>query len=300
MYKKNELHTDEFGRHSGVLELIKPYGVSSQDLVNFCRRVFSTRKIGHTGTLDPLAQGVMLLLVGKSTSLSQILMNKSKSYSFTIVFNCTSPTLDLEDFKPVTDQFILTCATISEAVVKFPKKYLQSLPAFSAAKINGTKIYSLARNSEKFEIDKSQTGYEKLIVTKNNSIKNFNLPQREAIISHIEINHCKEEVMKNILVHYSFRDDIFSPEVIDQLSDEQMQRYVNEINYLRKKSEENLSKLFNKITVSYLDNTFMTLKMKMTVNSGFYIRKFCEDLAVSINPKLKAVAALITREEIFI
>lgn len=127
----------------------KPIGPTSHDLVARARRLFGTRRVGHAGTLDPLASGVLLLLVGDATKLSQFLVGADKAYLAWVAFGAGTPTLDAEG--PVVeraDAGDLDAAAVEAALPPFLHLREQRPPAFSAIKRGGEAGYRAARRGE--------------------------------------------------------------------------------------------------------------------------------------------------------
>jgi len=133
----------------GVIVIDKPAGPTSHDVVAVMRRRMRGRKVGHTGTLDPLASGVLPLVIGKATRLAQFLSSAEKEYEAHIELGVTTTTLDrggdVVARERVRTASELTTAMIEEAVAEFRGTYLQQPPAFSAKKIDGDRAYDLAR-----------------------------------------------------------------------------------------------------------------------------------------------------------
>ena len=131
-----------------VVGVDKPVGMSSHDVVNRCRRIFGERRVGHTGTLDPLASGVMVVCVGPSTRLDAHLTLDDKRYVARIVFGASTETDDAEGQITRTgtpDERILTPAYAREVLASFVGEQKQLPPAYSAIKVAGTKAYEAAR-----------------------------------------------------------------------------------------------------------------------------------------------------------
>jgi tRNA pseudouridine55 synthase len=135
----------------GVIVIDKPAGPTSHDVVAVMRRIVRGRKVGHTGTLDPLASGVLPLVIGKATRLVQFLSSAEKEYEAEIELGVTTTTLDRGGEVVTRDRARtvseLTPAMIEEAVAEFRGTYLQQPPVFSAKKIDGDRAYDLARRS---------------------------------------------------------------------------------------------------------------------------------------------------------
>ena len=136
---------------SGVLIVNKPSGMTSHDVVNSVRRLFHTRRVGHTGTLDPMATGVLVMLLGSATRLSQYMFNDEKRYQGTIRLGLETSTYDAEGevvaVKPVDVGFV----EIQTAVTRFQGKHAQIPPMYSAIKVHGQKLYNLARQGKTIE-----------------------------------------------------------------------------------------------------------------------------------------------------
>src|SRR5918992_1677739 len=129
----------------GVSVIDKPAGPTSHDVVAVMRRRVRGRKVGHTGTLDPLASGVLPLVIGKATRLAQFLSSAEKEYEAQIELGVSTTTLDRggevvprDRLRSVSE---LTQQMIEEVVAEFRGTYLQQPPAFSAKKIDGDRAY---------------------------------------------------------------------------------------------------------------------------------------------------------------
>lgn len=132
----------------GFLNLYKPQAMTSHDCVGIIRRVLQTRKVGHGGTLDPLAQGVLPLAVGRATRLLPYL-GSGKAYEAVIRFGLTTTTDDLEG-TVLTQQPAqsLTLDTVKAALPQFEGTLQQIPPAFSAIQVEGRRLYDLARRGQ--------------------------------------------------------------------------------------------------------------------------------------------------------
>jgi tRNA pseudouridine55 synthase len=131
----------------GLLVVDKPVGPTSHDVVSRVRRILGERRIGHTGTLDPLASGVLLLVVGRATRLAQFLNADAKQYDATIRLGFATDTCDALG-RPTTSTYAGAMPTrerIEEALQAFRGTFAQQPPAFSAKKIEGRRSYRLAR-----------------------------------------------------------------------------------------------------------------------------------------------------------
>jgi len=130
---------------AGIVNLYKPRGRTSAQYVYRLRGIFGIRKIGHAGTLDPFADGVLLACLGRGTKLVESLMGLGKHYQTTLRLGVTNATFDTErPFDPVDVAVPPTTEQVAEAVARFVGDVEQVPPAFSAVKIDGVPSYKLA------------------------------------------------------------------------------------------------------------------------------------------------------------
>ncbi len=137
----------------GVLIIDKPAGITSHDVVARVRRILKTRRIGHTGTLDPFATGVMVILVGKATRLAQFLDKDAKEYEAVVRFGFETDTGDLTGSKKakVKSKKFISVDEVENVLPSFRGEIEQTPPMFSAKKVNGKKLYEFARKGIEIE-----------------------------------------------------------------------------------------------------------------------------------------------------
>ena len=143
---------------SGILNIDKPAGVSSARVVAQVKRLLPRgTKIGHAGTLDPFATGVLLLLVGKATKLCERLMSEAKQYVATVKLGATTETLDPETPEVVRRGVVpMTREQVEQVLPRFVGEIEQMPPVYSALKIGGRPAYQLAREGEAVELKTRQ------------------------------------------------------------------------------------------------------------------------------------------------
>ena len=132
----------------GVLVVDKPEGLTSHDVVAAARRILGEKRIGHTGTLDPLATGVLPLACGRATRLVRFLTASDKDYDATIRFGLTTDSYDITGEETSRSAVRPTRERLDEALASLRGDYLQMPPAYSAKKVAGRRAYDLARNDE--------------------------------------------------------------------------------------------------------------------------------------------------------
>jgi len=137
---------------NGVLFINKPSNMTSRDVVNKISKIYQTKKVGHTGTLDPLATGVLIVCLGSYTKLVNMLTSKEKTYETTMRLGLCTETGDITGEVIEEEESKVTKETIENTFISFPREYDQQVPIYSAVKINGKKLYEYARNNEKVQL----------------------------------------------------------------------------------------------------------------------------------------------------
>ncbi len=157
----------------GILIVNKPPGMTSHDVVNFVRRKFGLKKVGHSGTLDPMASGVLVMLIGKSTKLSSQFINEDKEYEATLTLGIVTDTGDCQG-RVIRNSF---------SAIQYPREKLEIIfaefegeieqipPMVSALKYKGTRLYKLARQGIQIKRKARKVKILKLQIT------DVNLPQ---------------------------------------------------------------------------------------------------------------------------
>lgn len=135
----------------GLVVVDKPAGWTSHDVVGKLRRVYGTRRVGHAGTLDPMATGVLLVGIGRATRLLRFLQTEGKAYRAEITFGVATDTLDAEGEVTETHDVALTAGALRGALAGFVGEIDQVPPMVSAIKVGGRKLYELARQGQEVE-----------------------------------------------------------------------------------------------------------------------------------------------------
>jgi tRNA pseudouridine55 synthase len=153
---------------NGQMVLInKPLRWTSFDAVRKIRNLIRIKKVGHAGTLDPLATGLLIICTGKFTKKINEYMAKEKEYTGTFTLGATTPTYDLEseptNFKPTGD---ITGEAIQNAILQWTGEIMQVPPAHSAIKIGGQRVYELARQGKEVQIEPRKVTIHEFVITK--------------------------------------------------------------------------------------------------------------------------------------
>lgn len=132
----------------GILNFYKPRGKTSFQIVSLVRRLTQTKRVGHAGTLDPMAEGVLVVLLGRATKLSERLMASEKTYRGEITLGLRTETADITG-RILEEKIVplLSSDQITESLQSFVGKIVQKTPPYSAMKVGGKRLYELARQN---------------------------------------------------------------------------------------------------------------------------------------------------------
>jgi len=148
---------------NGVLLLNKSAGPTSHDMVDRIRQLTGIRRVGHAGTLDPFATGLLVMLLGSATKISNFLLNQDKTYSAEITFGTATDTMDLTGEVVETSETPLPARdTLENVLAGFVGDFLQTPPMYSAKKVNGRPLYVAARRGEEVQRESKQVQIESL------------------------------------------------------------------------------------------------------------------------------------------
>lgn len=141
---------------NGLIIINKPTNMTSRDVVNILCKKLQTKSIGHIGTLDPIATGVLVCLIGKYTKLTNILMNHDKEYIASFKLGLLTDTLDITGKILKEDSYNINKEKVERVLNSFIGTYNQEVPIYSAVKINGKKLYEYARQNEQIDLPKRE------------------------------------------------------------------------------------------------------------------------------------------------
>jgi tRNA pseudouridine55 synthase len=169
--------TKESFEQGQVLLIDKPFRWTSFDVIGRTRKLINVRKVGHAGTLDPLATGLLIVCTGKFTKRINEFMAQEKEYTGTFTLGATTPTYDLEsepeNFQPID---AITPELIKAATIPFTGAIQQIPPAHSAIKVDGKRVYELARQGKEVKLE-----------PRNVTIKEFEITAIEMPVVHFRV-----------------------------------------------------------------------------------------------------------------
>lgn len=155
IYENNYTLEEYLTNYSGIILVNKEKGMTSFDVVNKISNLFGIKRIGHTGTLDPIAEGVLIVAMGKATKVVELLTATYKEYIATVKLGVKTDTLDITG-TIIGEKAIPELFNLEDVLKSFKKTYLQEVPIYSAVKVRGKKLYEYARNNEYVELPKKE------------------------------------------------------------------------------------------------------------------------------------------------
>ena len=146
----------------GIVLINKEKNCTSRDVVNQVSKILKTKKIGHTGTLDPIATGVLVLCIGKATKLVEVITSYDKEYEAEVILGIKTDTKDITGKILKEEKAIISKENIEKCLKQMIGTYNQTVPIYSAVKINGKKLYEYARNNEEIKLPKRKVTIKEL------------------------------------------------------------------------------------------------------------------------------------------
>jgi len=164
-----EEYLDNF---QGIILVNKEAGMTSFDVVNEISHIFGIKKVGHTGTLDPLAEGLLIIAIGKATKIVELLTVEDKEYIAGVRLGISTDTYDITG-KILRTVLVPENYDLKKILNSFRKTYFQEVPIYSAIKVNGKKLYEYARNNQEVELPKKEVTIKEieLLEHKQNDFK---------------------------------------------------------------------------------------------------------------------------------
>ena len=167
IYQNNLTLEEYLNDFAGILYINKPKDVTSFDVVHEISKLFGIKKVGHTGTLDPIAEGVLIVCLGKATKIVELLTAEDKEYIAEVELGYETDTYD-NTGKVLRKKIVEENLPIEEIIKSYKKTYLQEVPIYSAVKVNGKKLYEYARNNQKIECPKKEVTIKEIELLEKN------------------------------------------------------------------------------------------------------------------------------------
>lgn len=227
----NHLTLEEYlNDFNAVLYVNKKKGMTSFDVVNEISNLFGIKRVGHTGTLDPLAEGVMLVCIGKATKIVELLTSKDKEYIAEVQIGIKTDTLDITG-NILEEKEVENNLKIKETLNHFKKTYLQEVPIYSAVKVHGKKLYEYARKNIEVELPKKEVTIKEIeLLSSNNNTFKFKCLVTKGCYIRSLIKDIGEELetlvtMKNLTRTKQGNISIMNTNTLEEIANNQFKYY---------------------------------------------------------------------------
>ena len=256
----------------GFLIINKPLGYTSRDVVNKVGKYLNTRKIGHTGTLDPKASGVMILALGKALKMCELMSNHDKEYIAEVILGIETDTLDMDTNATILKEVDVKIGdnAIKEAVDCFNGTYMQTVPKYSAIKVSGRKLYEYARSNTPVELPKKEVTINDISIISEISHRD------NKVYFTIKCNVSKGTYIRSLV--RDIGDKLGYPAVINSLTRTKQGIFSIDDSYTLSDIENNNYKLIS-ITEAFPNISTVTVDINMAkkVKNGVVLDKFFDD-----------------------
>ena len=272
---------------NGILIVNKPLDFTSRDVVNKVGGILKTKKIGHTGTLDPIATGVLVLCVGNTTKLCEVLTSEYKEYIATIKLGFKTDTLDITGNTLETKEYNVNEKQIKEVLNSFLGKSTQTTPIYSAVKVNGKKLYEYAREGKEIELPKREINITNIELL---SYKNDEIVFKTTVSKGTYIRALIDDICKKLNTVGTMSSLIRTKQGIFNIEESFTITDIEKANYKLISLEEAL-KTFEQITIN--DNLYNAVKNGAIINKIFKDDKAC----LIYNNKIVAIYKTYDKDE---
>lgn len=276
---------------NGIILIDKPKDYTSRDIVNIVSKKLQTKKVGHTGTLDPLATGLLVLCIGKTLKLSELLVSTKKEYIATMTFGIETDTLDITGniVKRDFNHKKITTKDIETVLKKYTGKIIQEVPKYSSVKVNGKKLYEYARKGEEVALPKRE-------------VEIFNIEPLSEINNKTFTFKCT--VSKGTYIRSLIRDIGVSLGTYATMSDLRRTKqgiFNIEDAYTLEDIENNNYKILDAKDVLKLPKVIVDKNLEFKVKNGQVLTKFFEeDKAMIINQNNELLAIYQKKDDTYV
>lgn len=276
---------------NGIILIDKPKDYTSRDIVNIVSKKLQTKKVGHTGTLDPLATGLLVLCIGKTLKLSELLVSTKKEYIATMTFGIETDTLDITGniVKRDSKTKKITTKDIETVLKKYTGKIIQEVPKYSSVKVNGKKLYEYARKGEEVALPKRE-------------VEIFNIEPLSEINNNTFTFKCT--VSKGTYIRSLIRDIGVSLDTYATMSDLRRTKqgiFNIEDAYTLEDIENNNYKILDAKDVLKLPKVIVDKNLEFKVKNGQVLTKFFkEDKAMIINQNNELLAIYQKKDDTYV
>lgn len=287
---------------SGVIIINKEIGPTSQGVVNRVKRIFGASKAGHTGTLDPMATGVLPVLIERGVKASEFMLSSDKHYVATLLLGRTTDTEDVTGETLTESEDIPSESDVLAVVSSFVGKYMQTPPMYSALKVGGRKLCDLAREGKTVEREAREVTIHSLVAEKINE-REYTLDVRCSKGTYIRTlcadigarlgsGGCMKTLCRASASGFTL-DDAHTLGELENMTDEEREKCIFPVEYIFRNLEEVLlPPFFSRLAHSGLEIYLKKIKLDLPVGTrvrlsdenGFFalgeVREYEEGLAI--------------------
>ena len=249
---------------SGFVNIIKPTGASSSNIVCMVKKILKEKKVGHLGTLDPAASGVLPIAFGKATKFFDYFLKKDKEYVAVVKFGVETDTLDSFGLITKTEDVLIKKSDIQNVLSEFTGKIKQVPPKYSALKIDGKKACDLARNGEEFSLKAREIDIYsiELLGEEEKNVFRFKVHCSSGTYIRTLFNDIAKSLdtvsTTSIIIRtrsgrFNIKDAITPDEFEKSLQTISVQELFSDLKTVNVKNEEVLKKLLNGVKLTYDD-----------------------------------------------
>lgn len=277
---------------NGILLVNKPAGVTSRDVVNKVSNLLGTKKVGHTGTLDPLATGVLVLCIGSATKLVEILTSTTKEYIAEMILGIKTDTYDITGNILGDNKIIKSEEEIRNVLMSMQGTYEQEVPIYSAVKIDGKKLYEYARENKSIELPK------RMVTISDIKLLNYGQDEEYTKFSF----QCK--VSKGTYIRSLVRDIGYSLGTVatmEELKRTSLGKFKLENSYTIDDIKNNNYKILDIKEVLDLPKIKVDSTLEKKIRNGQVLKKFFNDnMAIITNAKDEVLAIYQVKDEFYV
>lgn len=276
---------------NGIILIDKPKDYTSRDIVNIVSKKLQTKKVGHTGTLDPLATGLLVLCIGKTLKLSELLVSTKKEYIATMTFGIETDTLDITGniVKRDSKTKKITTKDIETVLKKYTGKIIQEVPKYSSVKVNGKKLYEYARKGEEVALPKREV--EIFNIEPLSEINNNTFTFKCTVSKGTYIRSLIRDIGVSLGTYATMSDLIRTKQGIFNIEDA----------YTLEDIENNNYKILDAKEVLKLPKVIVDKNLEFKVKNGQVLTKFFkEDKAMIINQNNELLAIYQKKDDTYV
>lgn len=261
---------------NGFINLIKPVGMSSNQAVSYVKRILGIKKAGHAGSLDPLASGVLPIMLGRATKLFDYTLSMGKKYICELEFGKLTDTLDTDGEIIEKSDIVPSKDSIISVLPNFMGNIMQIPPKYSALKLNGKRMYQLARDGVEFDVEQRHTHiYELKLLSINANRARFYIRCKSGFYVRSFCRDIAEQLGTVATMTALVRTSAANMNIDDSITIEELSQYIENNDYSFVLDTDYILKDFESVSVDdrecFCLNNGMCVKRALSNNNSYKI-----------------------------